>query len=155
MTGQKHLVECHCILPIFKNARKEVYHKFPVYSKIDASGKVIPKYVRCNNCEAVHYVYEICSSEIKPGKEDISSITTKKEIAISLSERLVDVLESQECTIADYEQVLDAIENEVYPTQLIVKREIIDENHLVKILEIMSENKFKLFSERINNMVVE
>ena len=77
------------------------------------------------------------------------------EIAISLSERLVDVLESQACTIADYEQVLDSIENEVYPTQLIVKREIIDENHLVKILEIMSENKFKLFSEKINNMVIE
>lgn len=155
MIGQKHLVECHCILPIFKNARKEVYHKFPVYSKINASGKVIPKYVKCNNCEAIHYVYEICLSEIKPGKEDITSITTKKEIAMSLSERLVTVLEEQQCTIADYEQVLDAIENNTYPTRLIVKREILDENHLVKILEIVSENKFKIFSERINNMVIQ
>ena len=153
--GQKHLVECHCVLPIFKNAPKEIYHKFPVYSKFDKTGKVIPKYVRCNNCEAVHFVSELCISEIKPGKEDIGSILTKEEISVSLSQRLVEILVTQDCTVADYEQVLDVIENEKYPLQIIVKREILEENHLVKILEIKSENKFKLFSEKINNMVLE
>ena len=31
----KHLIDCHCILSIYKNRTKPVYHKFPVFSKLD------------------------------------------------------------------------------------------------------------------------
>ena len=57
MVGYKHLIDCHCVLRIYKKNENIINHKFPVYSKLDASNKIIAKHVKCNNCEAVHYVH--------------------------------------------------------------------------------------------------
>ena len=44
MPGIKHLIECHCVLAIFKSKEEKIiFHKFPTYSKIDENEKVIPK----------------------------------------------------------------------------------------------------------------
>ena len=64
MLGIKHLVNCHCYLKIYQKNENIIYHKFPVYSKIDENGNIIPKNVKCNNCNAFHKVYEIQKSEI-------------------------------------------------------------------------------------------
>ena len=39
---------------------------------------IIPKYVKCNNCEAVHKVYEINKSEIFAGKDQTESLNENK-----------------------------------------------------------------------------
>ena len=68
MSGQRHLIECHCVLPIYKNKKPVVYHKFAVYSFFDEkTSKVIPKYVNCNNCGVTHLIEEFCKSKIKLG----------------------------------------------------------------------------------------
>ena len=51
LPGIKHLIECHCVLAIYKKNQKIINHKFPVYSKIDEKGAVIPKLSKCNNCD--------------------------------------------------------------------------------------------------------
>ena len=32
MAGVKHLIECHCKLRLYRDNKKNIYHKFPVYS---------------------------------------------------------------------------------------------------------------------------
>ena len=73
MKGVKHLVQCHCILPQYKNAKDPVFHKFTVFSVIDDSDTVVSKYAECNNCGAAHKVYDICKSEIVVGKDEVRS----------------------------------------------------------------------------------
>ena len=60
----KHLIECHCSLIIYKKRKDTVYHKFPVYSKLDKDNNIIEKIVQCNNCGVVHKITDLCKSEI-------------------------------------------------------------------------------------------
>ncbi len=155
MLGYKHIVECHCVLPVYKNKKPVVYHKFATYNKIDMKGKIIPKYVNCNNCGATHFVYEICKSDIKIGKEEIQTVRTIKDIKISLPDKLVSILEENDRNIEDYEMIEDILDQEIFPSELILKREIIDEEHHIKLLKIINANKFKIESEVIKTIVRE
>jgi len=153
MLGCKHMIECHCILPIYKDVKPTIYHKFVTYSKIDESSKIIPKYVNCNNCGITHYVYEICKSDIKVGKEDIKSIRTIEDLSLNLPDKLIKILEKHDCSIEDYELIEDILDQEVFPSELIINREIIDEEHHIKLLKINSSKKFKIESEVIKTIV--
>ena len=154
--SQRHLVECHCILPIYKNKSPPVYHKFPVYSKIDKkTGKVVPKYVNCNNCGATHYVLELCKSEIKTGKEDVLSVRTASDIKISLPEKLVQLLEGHNSQLDIYEEVEDVIDNDLYPRNIVLSREIIGEDKNYKIISLLSSSKYKIVTEIVKTTITE
>ena len=155
MIGQRHLIECHCILPVYKNKKPPVYHKFPVFSIIDEkTGKVLPKYVNCNNCGITHLVEEICKSTIKVGKEDIKSIRGIDEVSLSLPDKLIKILQDYNSTIDIYEQIENAIENEHYSDAIVIKREIIDEKYHVKLLNLLSSNRFKITSEILEDIII-
>ena len=153
MLGVTHTIECHCVLPLYKNKSPPVYHKFVVYNKVDENGSVLPKYVNCNNCGITHFVYEICKSEIKVGKEDLPTVRRIDEVKLSLPEKLVKFLESYEVQTFVYEKIEDAISKEIFPTEIILKREIIDESHHVKIINVTSENTFTVKTEVINTII--
>lgn len=153
MLGVTHTIECHCVLPLYKNKSPPVYHKFVVYNKVDENGSVLPKYVNCNNCGITHFVYEICKSEIKVGKEDLPTVRRIDEVKLSLPEKLVKFLESYEVQTFVYEKIEDAISKEIFPTEIILKREIIDESHHVKIINVTSENTFTVNTEVINTII--
>ena len=109
MSGQRHLIECHCILSIYKNKNPAIYHKFSVYSMIDKkTNKVMPKYVNCNNCGVTHLV----------------------------------------------EEIEDVFNNNLFPKGLVIKREIIDEKYNVKILNLISEKRYTIASEILNDTIV-
>ena len=73
-----------------------INHKFPVYSKIDKlSNKVIPKFAKCNNCESLHYVYDICKSELRPGKDQTQITISKDDISLMIPGKLVNILIKQ------------------------------------------------------------
>ncbi len=152
--GQRHLIECHCVLPIYKNVKPAVYHKFPVYSNFDKNEKVIPKYVNCNNCGITHFVYELCKSEIKVGKEDIGSVRSINDISINFSERLKNILKEYECQVDVYEELEDIFENNSFPNNIILKREIVEENYHLKILNVQSSDKFKIQSEVFETVMI-
>ena len=110
MAGIKHLIDCHCFLRIYRTDEKTIYHKFPVFSIINKeTGKIIPKYVKCNNCEAVHKVYEINKSEIFAGKDQTESLQSITDLKISLPYGLSKILDNYQKDIADYEHAIDIL----------------------------------------------
>ena len=155
MPGVKHLIECHCFLKIFNRKEKQINHKFPVYSRFDNDGNIIPKLVKCNNCDSVHYVKDVCKSELRPGKEDIQTIVDKEDIILMLPDKIANVLIKNNADIADFEHCLDIIEEEMWGSYIVVKRSIVDENEQVKVMEILSEDKVKISNRDINKMIRE
>lgn len=154
MKGQRHLIECHCVLPLYKNRTAPVYHKFAVFSLLDEkTGKVIPKYVNCNNCGVTHFVKEFCKSQIKLGKEDIKSVRDIKEVSLSLPDKLLVILQEYNSTIDIYEEVENAIDNNDFPKEIVLKREIIDERYHLKLIKILSHDRFKIVSEVLEEII--
>jgi len=145
----KHLIDCHCILSIYKNRTKPVYHKFPVFSILEEDS-IKEKYVLCNNCDIVHRVYEINKSEIKWGSDGLKSlVTTKEDIKFNLEnmgmERLVSILELNNVDISDWEFIDYLLENDLSGTVVIDKKEI--ENAInYKYLDIKN-GKYKIKNE--------
>jgi len=150
----KHLIECHCVLRIYKKENNTFFHKFPVYSKLNKNNQVIKKLAKCNNCNSLHLIYDICKSELKGGKDDSIMIQTKDDISLSLPDKLANILFKLGCDISIWEHCLDAIEEERWNEIVVLRREIIDEKQHVKILKILSENKFKVENKIINDMFV-
>ena len=67
--------------------------------------------------------------------------------------KLVKFLESYEVETFVYEKIEDAINKTIFPTEVILKREIIDESHHVKIINVTSENTFTINTEVINTVI--
>jgi hypothetical protein len=154
MKGIKHLIECHCFLKIFEKTENKVNHKFPVYSKFDERENIIPRLAKCNNCESLHYVYDICKSELRPGKEDMTSILSIEDIIMMLPGKISDILTKNRADIADFEHALDILDNKRWGENIVVKRSIVNDIENVKILQINSEDIIRLFNKEINTIVM-
>lgn len=154
--GIKHLIECHCTLKIYQKLEKIIYHKFPVYSKYNnEAGSIVPKIAQCNNCKTLHKVYDICKSEIVPGgKDEDKTMLTKEDIVIQLPDKISNFLVRQDYDMSVFEHVLDIIDNEAWNELVVLSREVINEDLHVKILQIISENRFKIKKEIINNQFI-
>lgn len=149
MNYTKHLIECQCTLSIFKNKTKPVYHKIPVFSKI-TNDKVEEKYIMCDNCNIIHFVTEICKSEIKWGNESlVALVNTKDDIKFNLTANnfnvVADILEKNQCHTSDWEAAEYFLENKESGTILLNKNEI-DNNIIINLIEF-NEGKFKLKKE--------
>ena len=154
MPGIKHLIECHCVLAIYKSNQKILNHKFPVYSKIDENGKVIEKIVKCNNCDTLHVVKDICRSEIRGGKDQTEVLISKEEIGFMLSDKINRLLSKVDADISTWEHVLDIVEESRWGETVVIKRDIIGETEQVKLLTVLSEDKIKITNETINDIIV-
>ena len=127
----RHLLECHCILKIFQNKTKPVYHKFSVFSILDDSSRIENKYVSCNNCGAIHEVVDLCKSEIKWGNDIYSGlVTTKEDILFNFKSKNLDhvshILETNDCDISIWELVEFCFENNIEYSVVLSKQEIQD-----------------------------
>jgi hypothetical protein len=154
MLGIKHLIQCHCYLKIFDQKNNQINHKFSVYSKIDENDKVIPKLVKCNNCESLHYVYDICKSDLRPGKEDSKSILEKEDFIMMLPDKVANILIKNQCDISDFEHALDIIEEKAWGSHIVVKRDIVGEEQQIKLLTFKDENIVKIENRPIKSIVV-
>jgi len=154
MPGIKHLIQCHCYLRIYKSEEKTIYHKFPVYSKMNDYGKIISKYAQCNNCQAVHKVYEIEKSEIFSGKDQTESLPSIEDLKYSLPQKIVEILKEYKKDIADYEHAIDIIENSLWGSFIILKRDIINEMYQIKYLVINSQDNYQIKSEVLNDTII-
>mgnify|MGYP001429106441 CR=1 FL=1 len=152
MTGQKHLIECHCYLKLFSGNDKKINHKFAVYSKFDNDGKVIPKLQKCNNCDALHYVYDICKSELRAGKDETSVTLDIEEMMLMLPERLSNIFIKNRCSLADIEHALDIIDEERWGEHIIMRRDIIDEEEQIKLVKIIDEKRFQIETKTIKSL---
>lgn len=144
-TCQKHLIQCHCILPQFRKIPNPVFHKFMVFSIIE-NDTVVPKYVQCNNCSAVHKVYDICKSEMVPGKDELRSVTTIDEIRTFIPDDLRRLLDSYKCDLPIWENIKFLLEEKMWGEKIILTRENINGEITGKILTVISGDRFSLES---------
>jgi hypothetical protein len=146
MEGMKHLVQCHCILPQFKNRKEPYFHKFAVFSIIDDGDTVIPKYVNCNNCGILHKVYDICKSEIVTGKEDAKQEMKIKDFKLSLPSGVYEVLMEYNKEASDFEHAQFIIDYEKWGASIILSREQADNSIQGKLLKFITADKFRIES---------
>ena len=144
MKGIKHLIECHCVLAIYKVSKQSMpSHKFPVYSKFDTNENVIPRLVKCNNCDTMHYIKDICRSEIRGGKDQSELVVSIEELSLMLPERLANALFKIE--------TVDIFEEKRWGEIVVLRREIIDEKQHVKTIEVTSSEMFKIKNSTIED----
>lgn len=143
MKGLKHLVECHCVLPQFRNKKERPYHKFVVFSIIDDADGVIAKHAACNNCGVIHNVYDIGKSEILVGQES-GAIIQKEDIGLMIPSSISNVLKSYDCDISVWEHVLFIMQNETFPQEVILSRDTDEGIVSGKILLIEKINKYQI-----------
>jgi len=142
--GIKHLIECHCTLKIFKNGDEIIYHKFPVYSKLDEEDRLKVKMAKCNNCGVIHKIVDVCKSDIISGKDDSISVVTKEDLDLQIDPRITNVLRANECDISVWEHVADIIEEERWNETIVLRRQVVDGEMNVKVLKVLSENRAKI-----------
>lgn len=143
-----HLVECQCILPIYKNKTKPLYHKFKVFSVLE-NDEIEEKYVICNNCGILHKVSEVNQSEILWGlEEEKSMVTTIDDIKFNINEsfpKIVQLFEEKEVDITIWEKFNFIIEENISDNIVISKSENKDKI-IYKIVEI-NNNKARIKNE--------
>ena len=100
--GVKHLVQCHCILPQYRNRPEPVFHKFTVFSVVE-NDSVVEKISQCPNCGVIHKIIDICKSEILIGKDENRTLIEKSDLALSLPEKVIDLLETYSCDLPTWE----------------------------------------------------
>jgi D-ribose pyranose/furanose isomerase RbsD len=143
LSGVKHIVECHCVLPQYRNRKEVEYHKFVVFSIYDNTGGVIPKLAQCNNCGVIHNVIDLCKSEIMVGKEN-SLVMEIKDCQMLLPKSLTDILDSYNCNIADYEHVLHVIQNELWDETIVLQKLEEQTETTGKLLKISGIGNYKI-----------
>lgn len=144
--GQKHLIQCRCILPQFKKLKEPPRHNFVVFSVIDDDNKTVVKFAQCNNCGIIHKVTDVGRSEIVSGREHMSSIVSVDDLKASLPEKLVSVLEVNNCDLPTWEMVQFIIENQKWGDFVVLVSEEEDGQRQGKYVRILGENLFKVES---------
>lgn len=146
LRGEKHLIQCHCILPQYRNSKDPVFHKFTVFSVIDESDTVTPKYANCNNCGAVHKVYDICKSEIVTGADEMRSTLSVDDFKFSLPQQLYELMKEYQKELSDFEHAQFIIDNKLWNEKIVLSREEVDNHIQGKILKIVEKERFRIES---------
>ena len=144
MNGTKHLIQCHCVLPQFKNKDETTFHKFVVFSIFDDNDNIMPHLARCNNCDMVHKIIDVCRSEFIYTLEDTDSILTKNDFRRSVPSDLCKILDENMCDIATWENAKFILENELWGQMITLTKDDIGDSSQIKILTISNKNKFKI-----------
>lgn len=142
--GQKHLIKCRCVLQQFKNKKDPPAHRFVVFSVIEESGDVIPKYAQCPNCGIIHKVVDICKSEILSGKENMKAIVTIEDIKVSLHPNLATILENNKADLPTWEACQYAVESSDWGARVVLTSDTDGEEKTIKIVRVLGETLFKV-----------
>lgn len=153
MSGFKHLIQCHCILPQYRNRPDPVFHQFVVFSTIDESDTVSPKYVQCNNCSVIHKVYDLCKSEIIAGKDELLSVTTIDDVKYGIPEDIRGVLENYNADLPTWEHTQYVLSSKEWGTSIILTRDVLEEETQGKLLKIDGPGEFKIETFIIENYI--
>lgn len=144
MEGYKHLVQCHCVLPQFRNRQNPVYHKFTVFSVVDDSDTVVPNTAQCNNCGTVHKVFDICKSEILAGKDETKSVENIEDVSMSLPSSLAELFRNYNLDLPDYQMARFVLENQKWDSTIVLSKESESEEISGKLIRFVSQDKFRV-----------
>lgn len=146
MQGVKHLIQCTCVLPQYRNRRESIFHKFTVFSVIEDDDLVRTKLVECTNCGAVHKVHEIGKSERIVGREDLSSVLSKDDIKRNLPDNVCSILESYSVDLPTWEEVQFTMDYQDWGREVILKQEDVQGMTQGKLLRILGPNTVRIES---------
>lgn len=140
----KHLVECKCVLPQYKNVSPTVFHKFLVFSEIDTiDGSVISSYAQCNNCGVIHKIKEIGKSTILR-KENMAALLTIDDIKSSLPPRLASILETNNCDLPYWQEAQFILINKLWGRGFTLSQERENTTIIGKYIVILGENLYDI-----------
>ena len=152
----KHLIECHCVLPQYRNLSDPFYHKFSVFSEYDEENDEIQeKFANCNNCGVTHKIIDVCKSEIVVGSEDIKTLSYG-DFSKTLPKSLFELLIENNCEICDFEYAQFILDYNLFEDDknfLILSRETVDNSITGKLLRFISNDKFRVEQYKYTNIV--
>jgi len=144
MRGLKHYVECHCVLPQYRNAKKPLYFGFNVFSEIDEGNNITCKFLQCPNCGVIHKVYDACRSEIITGKDESAMVRNLTDVKLSIPENFVELLENHGCEFADYEKLEFILDNKMWSEYILLSKDYEDNSRVGKMLTFSDKGKPKV-----------
>jgi hypothetical protein len=139
----KHLIECKCILPQFKNIPNPPWHKFIVFSQLESDGMVKTSYAQCNNCKVVHRITEVGVSKIL-NKEVMMTIPTIEDIKTFLPTWLTNLLEKYECELPTWQEAKFIYENKIWGSPVVLVKEQDEDMVFGKYVLILGESLHKV-----------
>lgn len=140
----KHLLECKCVLPQYKNADPPIFHKFLVFSEINTGdGSVVPSYAQCNNCGVIHKITEIGKST-QLRKESMNALLTIDDIKSSLPPRLAAILEQNNCDLPYWQEAQFIIANSLWGRGFNLFQEREGTTIIGKYIVILGENLYDI-----------
>lgn len=139
----KHLVECRCILPQFKNMEDPPYHKFIVFSELDEKAQVKPSFAQCNNCGIIHKVTEV-SVSVTLKKEELRSLETIDDIELQIPEKIANLLRKHECELHVWQEAKFILDHGLWGRFIVLSKEREGEMIIGKICQILGNNLVKI-----------
>jgi hypothetical protein len=133
MKHTKHLIQCHCILPQFRNRKDPVFHQFVVFSEFDAETD-----------QVIHKIIDICKSEIIHNKEDVTSIVTISDLKMFMPKDVVSILEAHQSDLPTWEQAKFVYDNELWEEKVVITKDEVDGILQIKALIFKDENKLNV-----------
>ncbi|MFA6050912.1 MAG: hypothetical protein WC761_07030 [Candidatus Paceibacterota bacterium] len=119
-------------------------HHFIVFSVVDDSDVVIPKFAQCNNCGLIHKVTDICKSEIVRGRESMTSIASVDDIRLGMPKALGDLLEGNNADLPTWEAAQFILENKFWGDFVVLTTDHSGGARQGKYVRILSESMFKV-----------
>ena len=150
--GIKHLVQCHCILPQFRNHANPVFHKFVVFSILD-NDNVIEKLVQCPNCGVIHKVIDVCKSEVFIGKDENKTLPLIRDIKMMLPENVAELLESYSCDLPIWEHCAFILEESLWGEKVKFISDTSDNDVSSKFLLFKSPGSYSVLTETSDNFI--
>lgn len=140
----KHLIECHCVLPQYRDRDDIVYHHFIVFSELDDDDNVIIKHAQCNNCGVIHKIIDIGKSEVSAGRDASAAVVSISDIKISLPQNVVNVLESYNADLPTWEHVAWVFDNQQWGSTITLTSEEKSDNVEGKYMIISGPSSLKI-----------
>ena len=142
--GFKHLIECHCFLPQYRNCAEPVYHRFIVFSEIDDDDNVVHKRAQCNNCGVIHRIIDIGKSEIDSGRDTSAALVSISDVKLSLPANISSLLESYNADIARWEEAAWIIDNHMWGSHITLTAEEKGQSIEGKCLKFVGPDSVKI-----------
>jgi hypothetical protein len=91
-------------------------------------------------------VYDLCKSEIVTGKDELRSVSTKKEVGFSIPGDLRDLLETYGCDLPTWELIKFVLDEQRWGEKIILSHETVGDETTGKVLTVVSGDRFMLES---------
>lgn len=144
MQGIKHLVQCNCILPQYRNSNPPVFHEFPVFSVVNDNNEFLAHYAECNNCSAQYKITEVGQAQRLP-REISSKVPKLSDCKLQIANpKLVATLEQYDCTLPTWQEVIYILENQEWGRPVILTKE--NDGGIIsgKYMIVLGEQLFKI-----------